>query len=129
MSTNFKHYKSGEIFGIVYTFDKAGEGIRMHMHDEDHEHNTTVLHGSIVIYGPQGVWKQTIGAGQIFDFDSSEPHEIAALEDGTVIINTFLLGMPSYYADLPPHEVEGKLEVNLTHRIHDLSQPIPVLVH
>jgi hypothetical protein len=129
MSTNFVHYKSGDIFGIIYTFDKAGEGIRMHMHDEDHEHNTTVLKGSILLYGPNGDFKRTVVAGQIFDFDSSLPHEIAALEDNTIIINTFLHGMPEYYADLTPEEKQGILDLVLTHKIQDIGQPVPVMVH
>ena len=76
-----------------------------------------------------GDFKRIVSTGQILDFDSSQPHEIAALEDQTVIINTFLYGQPEGYGDLPPHELAGKLEIELTHRIPDLRNPIPLLVH
>jgi hypothetical protein len=131
MSTHFKHYKSGKIFGIIYSFDKAGDGIRMHMHPtEDMEHNTVVLNGSILLYGPNGSFQRLVKTGQILDFDSTLPHEIAALEDGTVIINTFLQGQPEGYDELPPHELQGTLEMELTHKIENFHEnPIPVLVH
>ena len=96
---------------------------------EDMEHNTIVLHGSILLYGPNGDFKVLVRAGQIFDFDSSEPHEIAALQDGTVIINTFLKGQPEGYGDLPNEELSGKVDMVLTHKINDLGSPIPIMVH
>lgn len=126
MSTHFKHYKSGDIFGIIYTFDKAGEGIYMHSHKQNLLHNTVVLRGSILMYGPNGENSIVIRAGQIHDFDSSLPHEIAALEDDTTLINICLHGQPEGYDNLPPEELEGELEMVLTHTIDDFKNPIPI---
>jgi hypothetical protein len=101
----------------------------MHLHDEDMLHNVTVLHGSVLFYGPNGQGRTKLITGQIFDFDGSEPHEIAALEDGTVIFNCFLNGQPEGYANLPPEELEGRLDIQMTHRITDWKNPVPVMVH
>jgi quercetin dioxygenase-like cupin family protein len=104
------HVKSGDVFGIKYTFQYRGEGIPMHRHDVTHAHNVTVLLGSIVLYGSEGSNPIKATAGDVIEFDWSQPHEIAALEPNTVIFNQFLNGQPEGYDRLPPEELEWKRE-------------------
>ena len=115
MSTNYSHYRSGDIFGIIYQFDKAGDGIAMHKHGREALHNTVVLRGSILFYGPGGERKRRLVAGEILDFDGTLSHEIVALEPDTKIINTFLHGIPAEYVDLPMSERFGSIDVRLAH--------------
>jgi hypothetical protein len=114
-------YKSGVISGWIYSLNQ-GCGIPMHAHVEERlYHNTVVLNGSVLIYGED--WQQVVRAGQMFDFDSSQPHEIQALEDSTRIINMFVNGPPAEW-DL----IKIEIETNLTYRINDYSNPVPELV-
>ena len=111
MSTHFHHVRDGPPFGIRYTFDKAGEGVPMHQHDHATEHSVRCVLGSVKVYGR--TWREVVGEGAMLVFDSTQPHEICALADGTVIDNVFDHGMPPEYADLPPDELDGKLELIL----------------
>jgi quercetin dioxygenase-like cupin family protein len=124
---HFQHYSCGDLFGIAYTFDKAGEGLRMHSHEREAEHNVIVLRGSILIYGD--IEPETIEAGHIFTFESHKKHEIAALQPDTAIINMFLYGKPAHYEDLPANVQQGELEIPLTHYIADFANPVAQLRH
>ena len=115
MSTHFQHVRDGSPFGIRYTFDKAGEGIPMHSHGPATEHSVRCERGSVKVYGhaSRGAWREVVRAGATFVFDSTQPHEIAALEAGSVIFNEFAHGMPPEYAELPAHELEGSVDLTL----------------
>jgi quercetin dioxygenase-like cupin family protein len=111
MSTHFHHVRDGSAFGIRYRFDMAGEGVPMHRHDASTEHSVHCERGSVKVYGH--TWREVVPAGATLAFDSRQPHEIAALEAGTVIFNQFKNGMPPEYAQLPAHELDGELELTL----------------
>lgn len=80
-----KPFKVGDISGVIYDFEKAGEVIAKHVHDEKDTHITIVARGKIKAYSHD--WEQEGVAGQLLDFRPGEPHEIMALEDGTRIFN------------------------------------------
>jgi quercetin dioxygenase-like cupin family protein len=76
---------AGDLTLNHYTFAK-GEGLPLHDHDEATAHVTIVAKGSVTISGPS-IETQTLVAGNVYDFPARSPHEIIALEDGTVIVN------------------------------------------
>lgn len=75
----------GDIKGAIYDFEKSGDILPKHVHDEDTVHITIVARGKIKAYSHD--WEKEAIAGQILDFRPNEPHEIMALEDNTRIFN------------------------------------------
>jgi quercetin dioxygenase-like cupin family protein len=75
----------GDIRGAIYDFEKAGDIVPKHNHDEFTVHVTIVARGRLKAYSHD--WEKEATAGQIIDFRPGEPHELMALEDNTRIIN------------------------------------------
>ena len=75
----------GEIRGSIYDFEVAGDLLPKHNHTEDDVHITIVARGKIKAYSHD--WELEATAGQVLNFRAGEPHEIAALEDNTRIVN------------------------------------------
>ena len=75
----------GDIRGSMYDFEKAGDILGKHNHDENSVHITIVARGKIKAYSHD--WELEAIAGQLLDFRPNEPHEIMALEDNTRIFN------------------------------------------
>jgi quercetin dioxygenase-like cupin family protein len=75
----------GDIKGTIYDFEKFGDILPKHNHDESNVHITIVCIGKIKAYSHD--WELEATSGQILDFRPNEPHEIMALEDNTRIIN------------------------------------------
>ena len=75
----------GDIRGVIYDFEKAGDILPKHTHTENDVHITIVARGKIKAYSHD--WEQEAIAGQILDFRPGEPHEIMALEENTRIFN------------------------------------------
>lgn len=94
---------------MIYTFPKRGDGIGMHTHEESQKHNSIVLKGSVEIYGPEKNWSYTLKAGDVLDlFDEHHPHEVAALEDDSVLLGMFVNGRPEGEY-LPEEEKTGTI--------------------
>lgn len=107
--TRFEHYLSGNVFGIKYTFDEAGEGLPRHSHDAVTAHNVCVLRGKVSVLFDDEV--KQLGAGDIYDFDGGRPHSIMALTANACILNLFLNGRPVEYEGLPAHELKGEFSI------------------
>lgn len=75
----------GDIRGAIYDFEKAGDILPKHNHDDQDVHITIVARGRLRMYSHD--WSKEASAGQIVDFRAGEPHEFMALEDGTRIVN------------------------------------------
>lgn len=88
MQSRSKPFSAGNLRGIVYDFDAAGDGIPMHVHDEETCHITIVTIGSVLVSGDG--WKQTHKSGAVIPFTPGQRHEIEALEPGTRIVNVML---------------------------------------
>lgn len=80
-----KHLFLGDLLGSMYDFEKLGDILPKHIHDENNVHITIVARGSVKAYSHD--WEQIGIAGQLMDFRPNEPHEIMALEDNTRIFN------------------------------------------
>lgn len=77
--------KFGNIRGVVYDFEKAGDILFKHNHTEETAHITIVARGRIKAYSHD--WEAEFECGKLVDFPAEQPHEIMALEDNTRIIN------------------------------------------
>ncbi|HWX31012.1 MAG TPA: hypothetical protein VNZ53_26685 [Steroidobacteraceae bacterium] len=99
-------YRAGDLFGVRYVFGR-GEGLRMHSHARhDMQHNVIVLQGAVTLRG------QTLRAGDPpFNIADDQPHEIAALGDGAIILNIYLHGVPDVFQEAQDGEVAGPVEM------------------
>ena len=111
MSTHIQLIDLGYLKGMLYAFDEAGEGLKMHDHQSDTAHNVQVLNGSCIIYGD--IPEKVIRKGETHNFDWSKPHEIVVLEDKTVLFNAFVNGLPEQAKDIPWDQRSGTLEDTL----------------
>ena len=75
----------GDLVGAIMDFEKVGDALGKHNHDENSIHITIVARGSIKVFSHD--WEKTVAAGQIIDFRPYEPHEFVALEDNTRVVN------------------------------------------
>ena len=75
----------GDLRGSMYDFEKVGDILPKHNHDENTVHITIVARGKLKAYSHD--WEIIAAAGQIVDFKVGEPHEIMALEDNTRIFD------------------------------------------
>lgn len=75
----------GDIHGVIYDFEKAGDVLPKHNHSENDVHITIVARGKLKAYSHD--WELEAVAGQLLDFRPNEPHELMALEDNTRIFN------------------------------------------
>jgi quercetin dioxygenase-like cupin family protein len=75
----------GDLRGTMYDFEKVGDILPKHNHDENTVHITIVARGKLKAYSHD--WEKEIVAGQMVDFRAGEPHELMAMEDNTRIFN------------------------------------------
>jgi len=75
----------GDLRGAMYDFEKVGDILPKHNHDENTVHITIVARGKLKAYSHD--WEKEIVAGQMVDFRAGEPHEFMAMEDNTRIFN------------------------------------------
>jgi quercetin dioxygenase-like cupin family protein len=75
----------GDLKGVIYTFEYAGDILEKHVHTEENNHITIVTAGKVKIYSHD--WEVIAGPGRVLDFRVDEPHEFVALEDATQIMN------------------------------------------
>jgi quercetin dioxygenase-like cupin family protein len=78
-------FNAGDLRGVIYDFEKTGDVLPKHNHDEDTVHVTIVARGKLKAYSHD--WETIVEAGSIIDFVPGQPHELVALEDDTRIIN------------------------------------------
>lgn len=111
MSTHILLVQEPYAEGILYAFDKMGEGLMMHDHEDDTAHNIEVMDGSVLVYGKAP--SRVLYKGEKYDLDWSIPHEVVALDDKTVIFNRFINGVPKEYRDLPIEKRSGSMNDTL----------------
>jgi len=75
----------GDIRGVMYDFEKAGDVLPKHTHSDFDVHVTIIARGRLKAYSHD--WSMEATAGQLVDFRPGEPHELMALEDNTRIFN------------------------------------------
>jgi hypothetical protein len=104
----YELFESDSLYGMKYTFPAIGDGLRLHDHETEQEHNIMVLKGSIDMYGYG--WTETFVAGDVFAPIRPDhyPHEIVALEPNTILVGMFLHGKPEG-EDIPLDERAGSM--------------------
>lgn len=80
-----KSFQFGQVGGVIYDFDQAGDVLPEHNHDDSTAHFSIVARGSFEVRG-RG-WKRIAKLGQIIDFPAGQFHEFEALEPGSRIVN------------------------------------------
>jgi len=80
-----KQHTFGDLRMGVYDFEKVGDTLPKHNHNEDTAHITIVARGKLKAYSHD--WEMEATAGQLLDFPAGQPHELMALEDNTRIFN------------------------------------------
>jgi quercetin dioxygenase-like cupin family protein len=78
-------FSTGNLSGIVYTFEKVGDTLPMHTHAGGDAHITIVARGKIRAHG--NAWEAEYSAGAVVDFPANQSHEFIALEDNSRIVN------------------------------------------
>lgn len=76
---------AGKLNGVVYTFEKVGDTLPMHDHNENTAHITIVARGKVKAHGDK--WEAEYSAGSVIDFPTDQSHEFIALEDNSRIVN------------------------------------------
>ena len=76
----------GDLRGVIYTFDWAGDILPMHTHGEEDVHITVVARGSFNC-AVRGEEDSTLAAGTIVDWEPGVWHEFVALEDNSRLVN------------------------------------------
>lgn len=79
------HLEDGKLLGVIYDFEKAGDVIEEHSHDDVTKHYTIVARGSLLASGPWG--EQLLTAGMLMRFKALQLHKFTAMDDNTRIIN------------------------------------------
>lgn len=85
MSLLDTRFNIGKLTGTIYTFEKAGDVLPMHTHNDVTAHITIVARGRIKAHG--NGWSAEYGAGSVIDFPANQSHEFIALEDNSRIVN------------------------------------------
>jgi hypothetical protein len=101
-------------YAVLYRFPKRGDGLSMHKHEGQSEylqHAVLCTQGRVAIYGPGKHWCWELSAGEDLRFDSSQLHEICALEDGSHVLNVLKHGRPAGYEKLPANELDSSVEM------------------
>jgi hypothetical protein len=80
----------GDVWGAIYTLEKAGDVFGEHVHTGADNHITALLFGSIRCTGHpkyEGAVLQAKAGGTIVNWTAGEPHGFVALTDGATIMN------------------------------------------
>jgi quercetin dioxygenase-like cupin family protein len=75
-------FVTGALHGRVHVFNK-GEGLPVHVHTEERNHITVVLHGRFRLSGRPAIEGKIMYAGEVLDWMPHERHGFEALEDGS----------------------------------------------
>jgi quercetin dioxygenase-like cupin family protein len=75
----------GILDGNVYDFERAGDELGPHAHDEDTNHISIVARGSFKAWG--GDWEVTLPVGAVVDWPVRQTHAFTALEDNSRLVN------------------------------------------
>lgn len=86
MSLRTKPFTAGDLVGVVYDFEVAGDELPMHNHTDEDIHITVVARGSVLMHGPE-IGNTTYVAGAVIDMQPGFEHEFVATMDNTRIVN------------------------------------------
>lgn len=103
------HFKDG--FGILYRFPRRGDGLPMHTHATEEEHDVTCTRGLIRVIIKDGRTRDLFPGEWVGDLDLvNTHHEVIALEDNSSCLNILTHGRPLSYVALPANELDRSYE-------------------
>ncbi len=88
-----------ERFAMLYVFEQRGDTLGLHTHNADEHHNVACLAGRVQVTVVGGQHWELI-PGMDMALKIGEPHEVTALEPGTVSLHRYPTGKPRAYAQI-----------------------------
>lgn len=82
----YRHIEIDGSIGCEYTFEREGEYIPSHKHGEPFTHSVLCVSGKAMLEVNRQLIPLKAG-DQAKDWDSTKPHTITAMANGTVIVN------------------------------------------
>jgi len=94
--------KLGDLNIVICDFEKAGDILHKHNHNDKDIHITIVATGRLKARSHD--WEVEAGPGKILDFRPNEPHELIAMEDNTRCFNILknMVDGTTYLPDTTP---------------------------
>jgi tellurite resistance-related uncharacterized protein len=83
--------RSNDKYALLVEFSGPGDKLEMHEHFKGNYHDMVVISGKVKCHGPNPTsWNVECSTGEFYAFtDEQQHHEIEALEENTVILNTY----------------------------------------
>lgn len=78
-----KEFRAGALDGVIFTYEKAGDDLPVHVHSEEDNHITVVMSGSFRCIGNHLIEGRILKTGAVVDWPVGEPHGFVALEDNS----------------------------------------------
>lgn len=75
----------GILVSMLYTYEKAGDELPVHVHDEAGNHLTYISAGSFRCIGNPRIEGKVLTKGMLVSWPVGEPHGFVALEDGSLM--------------------------------------------
>ena len=85
MSLHSRKAQAGNLTLTIYDFERIGDELPQHVHDDKSVHITIVARGAVLAFG-EG-WDLRAEAGACLEWAVNQPHGIRALEDNARIFN------------------------------------------
>lgn len=106
MSLRINPLSINRINGGVYTFERAGDALPMHRHDDSDVHITIVARGRFRVHGPE-IGDKEYESGAVLDWNTGVDHEFIALTDGARLVNILKNWVPGVEGEQRGADVSG----------------------
>ena len=87
MALQQKIVKIGKLEITVYDFEKKGDELPVHVHDETNNHISIVAKGSFKCIGGSSLVKLKLTTGQLINWKPGIEHGFVALEPNSRLVN------------------------------------------
>lgn len=81
-----KAVQFGDLAGTVFFYEKEGDMLPVHTHNEANNHITVVSVGSFRCTGNSAIEGKIITQGMVVDWPPNQPHGFIALSDGAKMV-------------------------------------------
>ncbi len=76
----------GQLVGTVFFYERAGDELPVHVHDEATNHISIISIGSFRCVGNPHIEGKILEQGAVVDWPANQPHGFVALSDGAKMI-------------------------------------------
>lgn len=81
-----KPLQLGDLRGTVYFFERAGDELPVHVHEEAANHISIISIGSFRCRGNPAIEGRVLEQGTVVDWPANQPHGFVALSDGAKMV-------------------------------------------